>query len=283
MDTVEATNCMPDANVSPESTVTLNPTHVEQQPYKEWIRKKYDFLKEEKNLGVITWLTTLFTTFSVAYLKLIRYVSESGKLAYWNLPVSVIDISGDNVVYDIIMSVVFASVLVIFLLVPFLVIKSKLNRLYKVIINLLIAAIISTSMFFSGNTKDIVLSNGLSGILAFALTDILFLGIFFGPSILFWTATLPPKQSKVITKKMIVPLIVFFLIFNLVYFNITSYCSEAKETLYRITNDGYAIIYETDEHYYLAKYNIESKIIDKSIQKTIAKTDVEYTWTTVIK
>lgn len=137
------------------------------QSLQEWIKEKYALLKEEKNLGVITWLTTIFTTLAIAYLKLIKYVSESGKLAYWNLPVSIIDVSGDNVVYDIIMSVVFAAVMMTILLIPFFVIKSKLRVRYKVLWNAIIAAVVSLIMFFSGNTKEIVLNNGWVGTLAF--------------------------------------------------------------------------------------------------------------------
>lgn len=72
-----------------------------------------------------------------------------------------------------------------------------------------------------------------------------------------------------------------FLIFNIIYFYGESYWSSATQTRYRVTNDGYAIIYETDDTYYLAKYDAENGVIDAAIQKTIDSTDVEYTWTDI--
>ena len=287
MDAVETTNCVLNAtntaelgNVD-ETSNTAAATNSNDHTWKDWLSEKYTFLKEEKNLGAITWLTTLCTTLAVAYLKLIKYVSECGKLAYWNLPFSIIDVSSDNVVYDIIMSVVFASVMAAFLLIPFLIVKSKLKPLYKVVINCLLAVIISASLFLSGNTQNIVLTNGWPGVLAFIITDILFLVIFFIPSLLIWVSTLPPKHSNAAAKKTIVPLLVFFLIFSTMFFYFSNHWSAKNETRYRITHDGYAIVYETSDYYYLARYDTENKTIDKNVQKVIAKVDIEFTWTTV--
>ena len=75
---------------------------------KDLAQKFFAFLKEEKNLGALTWLTTIFATVSVALIKFLKFTSESGKLAYCGISPAVIDIVGDNIVYDIIMSAVFA-------------------------------------------------------------------------------------------------------------------------------------------------------------------------------
>ena len=114
--------------------------------------------------------------------------------------------------------------------------------------------------------------------MAFIITDIAFLCIFFGPSFLFWLSTLPPKRNTAITPKSVVVLAVIFLIFNILYFYFASYWSSANQIRYRITYDEYAIVYETDDHYYLAKYDVENGVIDKGIQKVVDKIDVEYTW-----
>lgn len=269
------------SNGKNEAIGTTETIEAQDQSLQEWIKEKYALLKEEKNLGVITWLTTLLTTLAIAYLKLIKYVAESGKMAYWNLPVSIIDVSGDNVVYDIIMSVVFAAVMIAFLLIPLFIIKSKLRVRYKVLWNVIVAVVISLIMFFSGNTKEIVLNNGWVGALAFITIDALFLVVFFGPSVLVWLSTWSPKTRKAFTKKEIAIIALVVLIFNIIYFYGEGYWSSKNQTRYRVTNDGYAIIYETDDTYYLAKYDAERRIIDAAVQKTISSTDVEYTWTDI--
>lgn len=171
MDTVETNNIVEASgkakiNIENAANDTTEVTKADGQSLKDWFKEKYDFLKEEKNLGLITWLTTLFTTLAVAYLKLIRYVSESGKLAYWNLPFSIIDVADDNALYDIIMSVVFAAVIMAILLIPYLVIKSRMRLLYKIVLNLILAAFMSLVMFFSGSTKEIVMNNGWRGVVS---------------------------------------------------------------------------------------------------------------------
>ena len=107
-----------------------------------------------------------------------------------------------------------------FLLIPYLVIKSRMRLLYKIVINLFLVACMSLAMFFSGSTKEIVMNNGWRGVMAFIITDIAFLCIFFGPSFLFWLSTLPPKRNTAITPKSVVVLAVIFLIFNILYSHI---------------------------------------------------------------
>lgn len=56
------------------------------------------------------------------------------------------------------------------------------------------------------------------------------------------------------------------------------YNSASSQTRFRITKDNYAIIYENDDYYYLAKYNPAKNEINKEQQKAVLKNGIEYTW-----
>ena len=89
-------------------------------------KKIFNYLKEDKHLGVATWITTVFATISVALLKFFGFVFESGKLKYWDISTSVINVSGDNVLYDIIVTVVLATVVFFLFLIPYFIIISSI-------------------------------------------------------------------------------------------------------------------------------------------------------------
>ena len=73
-------------------------------------------------------------------------------------------------------------------------------------------------------------------------------------------------------------MLIVLIIANILYFYFSAFDAARRATVYRITSDGYAIIYETDDQYYLAKYDAEEKTILKEHQKVIDKNGVEYTW-----
>lgn len=244
---------------------------------KKITRRVKKYLK--KNLSVVTWLTTAFIAAAVAILKFIRFVSESGRLGYWGISPVIINVAGDNVLYDIIVTTVFAAVAVGLFLVPYFIIKSKMEKRIKVVIILAIAVILSFIMFFGSNASEIIQRTFGIGIITFLVADVIFLFICFSPTITFLLITKPTKGNlKQLTRKSVVGVVIGLAIIYIVYFYFSAYYSAMTETSYRITADGYAIIYETDDLYYLAKYDEGKKIILKEQQKVIEKTDVEYVW-----
>ena len=246
---------------------------------KDFAKRIFGFMKKEKNLGAVTWISTAFTAVSVALMKFFKFVSESGKLAYWKISPSVIDMTTDNVLYDIIVTAFFAVVLFVLFLIPFFIAKTKVKKHIKVFLFIGIVAILSGIFLFGSNAIEIIKNSFWTGLCAFVIADLLFLVIFSLPSIVFYFATKPPKsETKPMTKKGVVLMLIVLIIVNILYFYFAAYDTARTATVYRITSDGYAIIYETGDQYYLAKYDAEEKIILKDHQKVIDKNGVEYTW-----
>lgn len=246
---------------------------------KDWAKRIFAFLKEEKNLGAVTWISTAFTAASVALMKFFKFVSESGKLAYWRISPSAIDMATDNVLYDIIVTAVFAVVIFALFLIPYFIAKAKIKTYIKVLLFVGIIAVLSVIFLFGSNAIWIIKTSFWTGLCAFVIADLLFLVMFSLPSIVFHFTTKPPKnETKPMTKKGIVLMLIVLIIVNILYFYFAAYNTARTATVYRITSDGYAIIYETEDQYYLAKYDAEEKIIHKEHQKVIDKNGVEYTW-----
>ena len=246
---------------------------------KELGNRIFKFLKEGKNLGAVTWLTTVFATLSVALLKFFGFVFESGKLKYWGISTSVINVAGDGVLYDIIVTIILAAVVFFLLLIPYFIIKSSAKKLNKAIVLSIIALILSVVFFFGSNARLIIHNSFWTGTLVFLAADILFLGMFFAPTAAFLIVTRPQKnESKQLTPKRAIVLVVVLAAANILYFYGTGCWAAKTETRYRITTDEYAIIYETNNSYYVAKYDQSKNEIIKNQQKIIGKENVEYTW-----
>ena len=248
------------------------------------IQKTFNYLKEDKQLGAVTWITTVFATLSVAVLKFFSFVFESGKLRYWDISTSVINVAGDNVLYDIVVTVVLAAVVFFLFLIPYFIIKSKAKRVKKVVILLVVVLALSILLFFGSNARAIIHTSFWTGIVAFLIADLFFVGMFFAPTIAFLIATKPQEnQSKPLTPKRAAILVVVLAIVNILYFYGAGYWSVKSETRYRITTENYAIIYETEDSYYVAKFDESKNVINKNQQMIIGKEDVEYTWKADIK
>lgn len=244
------------------------------------IQKIFNYLKEDKHLGAVTWITTVFTTLSVAILKFLKFVTETGKLKYWNINTSAISVSGDNILYDIIVTAIFAIVVFLLFLIPYFIIRSKVKKVKKTLFIFGIAIVLSIVLYFGSNAKEIIHNSPWVGIVAFLIADLFLNLVLFTPSIIFLIATKPyKKQSKPLTAKGTIILVIVIIFINVFYFYTIGFWSAKTETKYRITTDSqYAIVYETENVYYLAKYDESKNEIKKNQQKIISKEDVEYTW-----
>lgn len=250
---------------------------------KDLPRRFFDFLKKDKNLGVLTWLTTIFVTFSVAIMKLCKYASECGKLVYWRIPLSVINVAGDNIVYDIVMAIIFGTVLMVFFLIPYFICVSKLRVVYKILWNVLIVSIISILFFFLCDATELIKNKGVAGLVAFIIADIIFIFIYYSLSIILVAEKFSKKKTKItsISKKGILIFIVVLIVVFALYCFASNFYFTKNNTLFRVTDDGYAIIYETDTSYYLAEYDEVNNVINKNKQKIIEKSNVEYSWKSI--
>ena len=251
-------------------------------PLKNHLLNLFNFLKEEKHLGVITWIASILATFSVILLKFIRYTYERGYISYWKLPTSVISIIDDNILYDIILTIAFAMILTAILLIPFYIMKASWRIIWKIIAYLAINLTISIWFFFESEANIMINHLGWKGIVAFVFADIILLAVFYLPSVLHYIPIPPSKkpQTSYSLKKVLIVLIILLLSY-IIYFYYAGVNSAKSQYQYRIINSEYAIIYETNDCYYLAKYDKTNNCIIKEFQKTIPKDNIEYVWMTV--
>ena len=85
------------------------------------------------------------------------------------------------------------------------------------------------------------------------------------------------KKNHLSIKTLSIVLVVVFPI-TLLYSYMIGYFFASSNNSFRITNEGYAIVYETDEKFFLARYDEENNTIDKDDQMIIEKENVSYTW-----
>lgn len=247
---------------------------------KDLVERIFGFLNKGKILGIVTWLTTIFMTLSVALIKYMKYVSEYGKIMYWNISPSAINITGENVISDVILSTMFFSVVILFCLLPYFIYISRLRFSRKVISNIFISTLLLLLWFLMSDAKILIKNKGSEGVFSFIITGILFLIIFYSASIGLIVTHCSKNKTKKITitiKEAVIFAVVIFVVITMFLIGV-NYDIEKNQTLFRITEDGYAIIYETDTSYYLAEYDNANNNINKYIQKIIDKSNVEYTW-----
>lgn len=247
------------------------------QILKEYIKAKIKLL--ESNIGAVTWISTITVALSTAFIKLMWYIIERGKLAFLKVDASVISILGDNTLYSIFVSIVFSTIISFIMLLPFFIIKSKKKTRYKILALLLVFIGFSVFLFLTSDAWVVLKGSGIFGILVFILTALLSFIIFFIPSLVFGVLSIfkPKSTRKLSVKGFIIILFLCFLFYCIVaYFS--GYFSMTTKKNYRIIDESYAIIYETDENFYLAEYNSTTSLINCNKQKIVSKDNVMYCW-----
>ncbi|MBD5115563.1 MAG: hypothetical protein HDT46_10290 [Ruminococcaceae bacterium] len=86
----------------------------------------------QENASAFTFLTTSAVVVGGAVLRFILYLIEYGKTIYYNISSSLIDVSGDNMLYDLFVKGVFALLIIIINLILFLLWRGESKMRIKV-------------------------------------------------------------------------------------------------------------------------------------------------------
>ena len=243
------------------------------------------------NIGVITWLSTISVAVVATALKFLHYIFYKGYMSYWGIKIKEVSSANFSSLYDAIF--MFMLCLILMLIVFFLtaVLLYNFPRILK-IFSCLTAYIFFSFIFIimtdlwilveNRETRGIVLFLIISALLLFfcvQLSRILYTLFFLvksKPNSKFKSKTKSKSKIKIESKYVKPFLVAVTAILMVVSLYALGHDIADYQSKYRITSDGYAIIYETEDNYYLAEYDEKTNKIVKEHQKIIDKENVEY-------
>lgn len=259
------------------------------------LKKAIKFIQE--NAGGITLITTSAIALGSVLIRYFSYLIECGKTMYYNIPRSLIDVSGDNILYDFFVKGIFALFFILLNLIPYFLWKGEKRIWSKLGLSLILVlspeVLVILGLMVNGS-RGIKYSIGDLGI--FFLSGFIVGAIFFSAGLLngicehvYKLRQNKKKQnkekrlsnSKKVTR--IIVLFVLLIVVESVLIIFIGYLNAASKNQFKIIIDGdltYAVIYENSEKYVISKCEIEDKQIsftDIETKKEIKKDDVEYT------
>ena len=233
-----------------------------------------------KNIGAVTWISTVAIAVVATWSKFMWYVYQRGKLFYWDIDPTAISIVDDITLYNIFLFFIFGGVIIGIMLIPLVIIKSKMKIIRKIVTIIAVFLAFSGFMYISTGMKSLVEQNGVGGIISAGIVLFIAFLCFFSPS---WAiAFTRPRQKDSSTsdhKSSIIELMCIVgvcLIVMTTYSGWIGYNSEKEKKEFRITGEGYAILYETNDYYYLAEYDKEDKRVKKEHQIIVKKENIDY-------
>lgn len=255
--------------------------------------------------GIISILFTITITVGSAVIKFIYYIYECGYVSSWNISYDTIDLSNDNLLYNLFVYGVFAGFLILLNFIPYLIWCSEKSKLNKTIKSILL--IISPNFLFI----PIFLYDTITRHIYYSATywiGIIFAGCLFGASIYFLglyfgiskfnenqkilknsadenlKSNNKSKQLKL--KGLIITIVVCIIVESLVFF-IVGCCEGYSEKEYKIINtddNSYAVIYETKDKYIITECKLDKdvdndiiKFVNIDVKREISKENIEYT------
>lgn len=285
-------------------------TKLESQQFNisEFLKKLIKYVQE--NVGAFTFLTASAVAVSSVVLRFILYLIEYGKTTYYNISSSLIDVSGDNMLYDLFVKGVFALLIILLNLILFLLWRGESKMRIKVGCSLpfvLLPDLILIIYLVIDNLNGInysILEIGLVFLMGFLLGVVLFFwGIYNGISeyrsksnsnnqLENETENKIENEAEKKTNKEENRLNIFkicFIIFSLILVIVSllfiyfGYCIANSQNQFKIINRDddtyYAVIYENSDKYVITPCKIEYDSFDftnTGIQQEIDRDGVEY-------
>ncbi len=271
---------------------------VEKKLITTYLMNKFEFIS--KHIGTLTALTTFALAAITAISKFLRYVFEAGKVNQLNIPKSEISIFSDYLLYDIVLTAALGCFVFMVLAIPYFVFKSRCTIIKKIgiigISFLLFSIVFSALADLNGYISFYIINRKIVelGTIIIALI-ISYLIVSIAPCVFFYHVQhfeRKKKGNKLRISVLLVIIVCYIIV--LVGFTYRSGQNAAKSNIdyrviteqsgnviYETSNDRYAIIYENEKIYYLAKCETEdNRIINIYFdhQKTISKENVEYIW-----
>lgn len=230
-----------------------------------------------KNVAAFTWISTVLVAICTAVLKFSQYAFEAGKVNYLKIDSSAIEIN-NNTLYGLLLSIVLSVIFLMVTLIPFLIHKSSCKTFIKIIAQLVIFGVFGAIICIVCNVTELLdLSNKNNYLVLFIAVSMTYL-LFFAPSFIFGISFRKKRKKYVPKEQSLKSAIVFMLLWVVFAFGYTyaiGAFSVANQTEYRVTEDGYAVVYENKDLYYLSKYEVTDGEIscDHTKQKVIRKQD----------
>lgn len=251
----------------------------------------------QENAAGITLLSTSTIAVGSVLIRYVTYLIEYGKTLYFNIPRSLIDISGDTVLYDFFVKGIVAVGFMLINLIPYFLWIGRKKTSIKVLLSL--AIVLSPNLlliiaFFLDVFKSIehsfaniclLLGTGLvCGVVLF------FNGFYYGISKYISEQKRNNKKSKknknfTFIEKVYRTIIAFAVLFVVEssLFIVFGALTVASQNEFKVVtlDDGicYAVIYENSEKYVITECEIENNNIffeNLDIKREINRTDVEY-------
>lgn len=265
----------------------------------------------QRNASALTFLTASVVAVGSVVIRCIMYLFEYGKTVYYNISSSLIDVSGENILYDFFVKGLFVLIFILLNFIPYLIWKSKLKTGVKVVYSFLIVLfpaiiyflidVIRGVNFSIGDICILFLCGLLLGVALFSL------GMYYGISEYCSKQRQEKKcgnkqknkdenepqkeenklsRSKIITK--IIMFIVIFFTIESILFIFVGVTKSASQNHFKIINNDdntyYAVIYENPSKYVITECEIEGNYISFSHRDTHQEIDrdgVKYQWQTL--
>lgn len=272
----------------------------------------------QENAGALTFITTTAVVVGGLILRVIAYLIEYGKTKHFGISSSLIDVTGDNVLYDLFVKGVFALLFILLNLILFSLWSGK-SKLWKKVVGSLLFVFFPDLIF----VVCLVVDN-LRGI-KYSMLEIgifLVVGLLQGVVLFFWgiyngickyrfeikqkenskeeikkeTIKKSKKEEKKKTKKeshlkvfkICLFVFAFLLVIESLLFIVAGYNIAYSQNHFKIINSYdntyYAVIYENPNRYVITECEIEGDYISfphLDTQQEIDRDEVKYQWQTL--
>ncbi len=234
----------------------------------------------QQHEAVFAIVSAALVTIVIGIMKFIKYLFELGKTTCWKIDQSVISLNEDSL-YGVFITILLALLSLAAMMIPYLIHRAKFRLFTKIILQILAFIIFSIVIIVWTQVWQLVDLQNWITVLALLVAILITYGLFIIPSTIFaimiWYDEKTAAQAKKINSKMGVVILVAS-IAALLWSLYSLGADAATPAEYRITDDGYAIVYETDDAYYMAECEAKNGIytIKRNRQKYVLKTDVEY-------
>lgn len=230
-----------------------------------------------KNVAAFTWISTVSVAIFTAVLKFSQYAFEAGKVKCLKIDPSAIEINS-NTLYGLLLSIVLGTLLLLVTLIPFLIHKTGWKTITKILAQIGVFGIFGVIISIACNITELMDLSKKSNYVVLFIAVLLTYLLFFAPSFIFGISFRKKRKKHVPKEQNIKAAFVFLLLWVIIAFGYTyamGAFSVINQTEYRVTQDGYAVVYENKDSYYLSEYKITNGqiICDHTKQKVIKKQD----------
>lgn len=230
-----------------------------------------------KNVAAFTWISTVLIAIFTAILKFSQYAFEAGKVHYLKIDSSAIEIN-NNTLYGLLLAIVLGTLFLLITLIPFLIHKTELNKIVKISVQIGIFVIFGFVISVACDVTELMDLSIKSNYVILFIAVLVTYFLFFAPSLIFCFAFRKKRKKHVPKEQSLKAALVFLAIWVVGTFGYTYLMgtfSAINQTEYRVTQGGYAVVYENKDLYYLSEYNIKDGqiICDHTKQKIMKKQD----------